>query len=625
MRAVRPSGPRHDESTADAREESGFILPWFALMLLVVIAMAGFGVDVWNWWYTGQQEQRVADAAALAGVSYMPNNYTNAGNTCPAATAVCTAIDAAARNGVTITAADVSIGAKANQLKVTIGRTVNNSFTSLLGANTTTITRSALAEYNAPVQMGSPEATIGCDPEGTPTPCAAKHWLNVGAPRVDKVTGDRYADYGGTGGCTSSWQCSGGVNAEYAPIASKNQDSYAYTIEVNAAGGGQNVDVQVYDPEYANGGTSCDQNWGKGTVGTSSNLTPDQLTAAYPDAATRYKSGTTSTNNYCTGDDNTALGTPQPTVWIVRAPDATPDDYSNNPVISTGGPNVSTTAGTSAGLGGPGQYCVKQFKGYNANFSDLLEPTQGDPDFIAAFHRWYTICNITNTQASSKYFLQVRSNVPLRTTPTLSNLVSQSENPPEDNSLGGQNRYAIRVVTRGTSTLAQNVQVYAATHLPVYSNAGTNGTTPNFYLARLLPGGGSSGRILQLRFFDIGDVGCVSGNPAGCGVSTVTITPPGDMTLGSGDSVACTWTSNGGGSLPGGTVNGCQLSGITNGAYNGRLVEVNISVPGSYSCSFGTTGGCWFRLQMSYTAGTQANDTTTWDASIGGDPVRLIR
>ena len=37
--------------------------------------------------------------------------------------------------------------------------------------------------------------------------------------------------------------------------------------------------------------------------------------------------------------------------------------------------------------------------------------------------------------------------------------------------------------------------------------------------------------------------------------------------------------------------------------------------------------GCWFKIQMSYTGGaaSQANDTTTWDASIAGDPVRLVR
>ena len=41
-----------------ATDEGGFVLPWFALMLLVLIAMAGFGVDVWSWWYTAQKDRK---------------------------------------------------------------------------------------------------------------------------------------------------------------------------------------------------------------------------------------------------------------------------------------------------------------------------------------------------------------------------------------------------------------------------------------------------------------------------------------------------------------------------------------------------------------------------------------
>lgn len=571
------------------------MLPWFALMLLVLVAMTGFGVDVWNWWYTGQQLQRGADAAALAGVPFMPPNFNG-----PAPSATSTAVDAAARNGIAITAANVAQGAKPNQLTVTISRTVQNSFTSLLGADKTTIARSATAEYNQPVQMASKDPFAGCDPENA---CTAKHWLNIGAPNIDKITGDRYADYRN---CSASWRCSNGINTEYL-------DSYFFTIEVGPSAAGTSVDFQVYDPVYANGGTSCTLNWGPGSNGQR----PNELVATYPDAAVRYMSGTSSLNNFCTGDDNTGLGTPQSTVWIARDADSLSSDPISHSVIQKGGP-------------GPSGQCTKQFKGYNENFSDLLDPSPANPsgkydaDFAAAFHRWYTLCTVTGLK-EGKYFIQVRSAVPLQANPTDANLTKPEVPTPEDPSIAGQNRYAIRVVNSGTSVLRTGVQVYASTHFPVYSNAGVNGVTPNFYLARLLPGGGPTGRVLQLRFFDIGDVGCVSGAPSGCGVTTVSVTAPAEMTLASGDSIRCSWSSNGGGPLPGGSVSGCRLSSITNAAFNGRMVEVNIAVPGSYNCNYVDPAGCWFRLQMSYTPGTQANDTTTWDATVGGDPVRLIK
>ena len=57
--------PEERESHRVCTDDGGFALTWFAILLLVLIAMAGFGVDVWNWWYTSQKVQRAADAGAL--------------------------------------------------------------------------------------------------------------------------------------------------------------------------------------------------------------------------------------------------------------------------------------------------------------------------------------------------------------------------------------------------------------------------------------------------------------------------------------------------------------------------------------------------------------------------------
>jgi hypothetical protein len=172
-------------------------------------------------------------------------------------------------------------------------------------------------------------------------------------------------------------------------------------------------------------------------------------------------------------------------------------------------------------------------------------------------------------------------------------------------------------VNGGTNTVVAGANTYADSHLPIYTNT-VGGQSPNFWLARMLPGGGPSGRVLHLEFFDIGDVGG--------GTTTIDVTPPNDP----GFSVftpSCAWTVNGG--APPGTVNGCTISGITSQAYpngyQGALVRADIKVPGSYTCDVVNPMGCWFRINMRYTSGTQADDTTTWDATIGGDPVRLVK
>ncbi len=175
-------------------------------------------------------------------------------------------------------------------------------------------------------------------------------------------------------------------------------------------------------------------------------------------------------------------------------------------------------------------------------------------------------------------------------------------------------------MTSGTSNPLVGAQTYAESHLPVYTNT-TGANTPNFYLARVLPGGGSTGRVLHLSFYDIGDL--ASGNS-----TTLTITPPGEAP---GGSVTCSsWVANTNQAMPTSTIAGCTVSGITSNTYpngfNGVLITVNIALSSAYTCNTADlTNGCWFKIQMNYTQSGQANDTTTWDANIGGDPVRLVQ
>ena len=53
--------------------EQGFILATTAMLFIVLLAFAGFTVDVGAWYARGAELQRVADAAALAGVVWMPD------------------------------------------------------------------------------------------------------------------------------------------------------------------------------------------------------------------------------------------------------------------------------------------------------------------------------------------------------------------------------------------------------------------------------------------------------------------------------------------------------------------------------------------------------------------------
>ena len=67
--------PKADVAESMNGDDGGFVIVWMALMLLVLLAFCGFGIDVANWWFVGQKEQRAADAAALAGSVYLPNDF----------------------------------------------------------------------------------------------------------------------------------------------------------------------------------------------------------------------------------------------------------------------------------------------------------------------------------------------------------------------------------------------------------------------------------------------------------------------------------------------------------------------------------------------------------------------
>ena len=53
--------------------EGGYILVLMSLLMLPLLAVAGFATDVGSWYVQGSKLQRAADAAALAGVVWMPD------------------------------------------------------------------------------------------------------------------------------------------------------------------------------------------------------------------------------------------------------------------------------------------------------------------------------------------------------------------------------------------------------------------------------------------------------------------------------------------------------------------------------------------------------------------------
>jgi hypothetical protein len=588
------------------RSDAGYILVMTGMLILPLLAFTALAVDLGSWYAQASRMQRTADAAALAGVVWVaggsgscPNGY------------VCVAQSTAQRNGYTngVNSAKVDV-AKVNdsQLQVTVSAPATLFFGQVF-LKSQTLKRTAIAEYVTPIPMGSPTSNLGNDPDQLALGYNPHYWLNIAGWASPKTNGDQYtASNCGVGmyGCNGSGT---GQNSDY------STSGYTYYVS-NTGGGSGNLSIDVYDPGFVQQGDQCSVHLSTG------NLT--NAVALWGGPTGRYDG----TNlDYCPGDTNLgntdlAAAKQVQTTYIVRAPDATPLDNTDNPIL-----------------------CAMTFSGYNAldetalnNLLSAAAPVQGtEQEKVGTwYHRWYPVCKIANGYASThpgNYIVQMKTNADV-TTPVKFGGPSfvSSGTPVSAGSLNGtestvtfprigHNRYAMRSgwsgSSVGSSAWGQNLSTYAAGHLPIYVNVSTVSGTykPSFYLARVPTK--YSGKILQLDFWDLGDVG---GSPG-----TV------DFTLtGSADIVnlpnVCAFKRDGvpyGSGQWGTTISGCSIFGVNSANFNGHLNTATITLPDAYACNDSDAKGCWISVNLTYKG--VPTDTTTWSARILGDPVHLVQ
>jgi Flp pilus assembly protein TadG len=618
------------------RDEAGYAAVLVALLASVIfLGMGALGVDTARWYVEVEQVQKTADAAALAGVTHMPNDL-------PAARTA--ALASAKKNGYDDALDDVKVsadvGGKPSELKVTVSSRVKNTFGAGLGVGSAWITRSAVADYTAPAPMGSPCNTFGNEPPSQPVPAAQPagsalptgsapngdplpfkncssspaFWAAIEGPKTDKVQGDRFM----TTPCasTSTYACASSKNSETRP------EGYFWSVHVEPEAVNTAITVQVYDPAFMYTGISCDQLYDP------TNLLSYMSDYTQNDGLTRYAKVTasnTAPRTYCSGDYNPG--------GSAAASDSPVTSFAVRHANDTDNPKTASVID-------PAQ-CTKQFVGVKApptisqlrQWTDAARTTKNTSHNLQMsrlFHQWVDLCTFT-PDVPGDYYVQVRTNVATTggtavANTNASNVTSTSliytGNPNVTSSTAtpltsgtGLNSFALRAIPSDTSK-TQYIAVAGHESMPILQNA--PGQTAKFNLIRALPG--TRGQYIAFDFFDGGD-GATSGD------ATVQIFPPDD----SSGSIK---------SGPGGTPPGCQHaknneayaaadSGckvrFRNSTHNGQVEHVVIPIPAEdYNCKPETLGGCWFSVQITFPVGDTVTDFTTWTANIGGDPVRLV-
>lgn len=676
MISVRTRRLRGDRSVGDRfRNDKGYAIAMTAMLILPLCVAVAFAVDVGAWYAQGIRIQRAADAAALAGVVYMPDT----------ATAYAVAQEVAAKNGYPNGGAiTVTPQGSGNNLSVAIKSPAAVFFGGAGGVKNENLTRSAMAEYLVSIQMGSPLNYTGNDPDIGTVPAAGvdgnltnypQFWLNSSGYATSKVSGDRFTS-GNCGG--ASFGCGSGTptNNEY------RKEGYLYTVDVKAGHGP--LALQVYDPAAVNVGDFCtsgnnttsgtrsrigDQNALLNVTGSQLNNTlatsdvtaiSNQFTAAGITTTTngaplnvaarwaRTDQGTaaqqTAAKTYCNGDWVDNYGTTPPdvkTTYIVRAPDNTPLDNLDNP------PVCAITFDAYAQKGVQGATAATDVLNFNV-FQKLASPAtataQGYPAsvgnvnwnndagsgtekvaFWKHFHNWFSVCNIATPQVG-KYILQVRNNAD----------TSSLGSTPQTTATSGLNIGTLGSArtTQWTSTLHNRLALRAgwSSNAPAnISAAGGTAWSQDIQLSAdnkfpIYTNQSSSDTTfyvarltpeykahkVQLSLWDIGD----GAN------ADLTILPP---TESPAAITSCSWDRDGL-TMPGSVTYGpepCRVNSLSSSAFNGHLTNATILLDNNYTCTYASGTGCWFRIRIQ-TSGTP-NDTTTWSANVLGNPVHLIK
>jgi Flp pilus assembly protein TadG len=611
-------------------DERGIVLVWMAVVLVVLLGVAAFAVDFGFAYYTGEREQNAADAAALSGALWLPQNC-NAANL-PAKTR---ALNVAAANGYTngahggqtkvtvMSHCDAGSGLGTNQLRVQVQTNVDTLFSRVFGIKTMTIKHTANAEFDPPINLGNPTSNFGSAPD-----CASCSqtlmWANIASQYDPKVDGNAIT----MGWCGSP---ADNCNASSGPLSNKDRDTDGEQFEIDNPSGNQLV-IHLFDPAYVDAEDCTNSSLNQPLYG---------LNPAAP-----YPPGSWGTDWLTNGTGGAA--------WLAARTGVAPDRYKLNvPATNT---VYSLYELTDPLHPLSGQFvCSFMYQGYWGP-ANLPQPVQWtDPSQEASaetFHNWDDFTQRAGCDPSmltqSRYVLQVQ---------TGSGVAKLGGGITDTTGSAGQNIFAVAACDASASgceggaqsvpTADPNVAVSAITKMGLSTSA-TN-ATPSFYLARVPSW--AHGEILTIDFYDIGD-GNLGSSPSS---NATLVFSSGDGTHGPngppiGEFSDCSSSTLRTGTIQGrptpwaldqqpsdsdwGKLNpsmgtGCDitLTNATHAAYfNGKWFVVDIPIPNDYTCDDNTFTSCWVKLKFNLSdPSVKLGDTTTWSAHLSGDPDRLIK
>jgi hypothetical protein len=268
MREIDPAMTEPIIPTQARLGERGFVLAQSALLLIPLLIFAAFATDIGSWYVEGHKVQRGADAAALAGVTYLPD----------VAAAEQAARDAAARNGyLDATPTDngdfdtgplpqvrvTAFGSEGLEVEI---KTEATAYLGRIVVDSIEVERYGVAEFIQPVHLGNPTSGLGT---GDISPAALglpndQMWLSINAYCSDHEQGDPFAVgyYDGPFNSYVTCDSSGTPSGVSSPNPIYDPDAYIFVAEYQP--GSPTIDIDVYEPgtQCSDSGNTGDRNIG---------------------------------------------------------------------------------------------------------------------------------------------------------------------------------------------------------------------------------------------------------------------------------------------------------------------------------------------------------------------------
>jgi hypothetical protein len=331
-----------------SEDERGFVLVTMAATLTVLLGVAALVVDVANWYLNAERLQRSADAAALGGSIFLPEDPAKAAGQAELIVAA---------NGMNAVHVDAHpLATNPNRIHVEVRREVPSVFAHVLGVSSLQISRQAEAQYTPPIPMGSPSNVLGMEPPDdvwqNPSVAALQgnYWLTVHGPQTSKLDGARWSA-GGCGGSPAPEECDRRLPAPRSNLVHA-ADGQKYVVHVPPGTVGT-LAVEVYDAGFTLTGLHCENN-----MESAEDIDP-----------VRYAEGD---SPYCAGDTANGGGSHlMNTTYTLTYPQSHP--------VAPGGAIPTCPAQTIAGFSG-----------------DIGEEIDDNPsgDVARTFHRWHRMCTL---------------------------------------------------------------------------------------------------------------------------------------------------------------------------------------------------------------------------------------